>query len=289
MSMRLAHLSDLHFGRPASPERVLSLEENLLANQPQLLVITGDITDRGRVSQFRRAHNFLNNMNVPFIAVPGNREVSISAFWEWVFPRVAMHRFRIIFGQSDRILWQSEKLKLVFLGLNSVHPFPSWPGRIARETRYWLKEQAAKLCDYRKILFLHHPVMPVMRGSSFWAHTLSDAGQLLNICAETGICLILQGHKHRSSILEVNIPTRNAKVVVSAAGAPLASRWDPSYHLIDILPNELVITVCEFIEKKFVETVSYRFSLPDPPKNDKRSDLEFDSNNSTQVLTRTPA
>jgi len=100
MSMRLAHLSDLHFGRPASPERVLSLEENLLANQPQLLVITGDITDRGRVSQFRRAHNFLNNMNVPFIAVPGNREVSISAFWEWVFPRVAMHRFRIFLGKA---------------------------------------------------------------------------------------------------------------------------------------------------------------------------------------------
>jgi len=102
----------------------LSLEENLLANRPQLLVITGDITDRGRVSQFRRAHNFLNNMNVPFIAVPGNREVSISAFWEWVFPRVAMHRFRVFFGHSDRILWHSVKLKLVLLGLSSVHPFP---------------------------------------------------------------------------------------------------------------------------------------------------------------------
>ncbi len=261
MSMRLAHLSDLHFGRPASPERVLSLKEDLLANQPQLLVITGDITDRGRISQFRRAHDFLDKVDVPFITVPGNREVSISAFWEWIFPRLAMHRFRIFFGQSDRILWQSEGLKLACLGLNSVHPFPSWPGRIARETRYWLKEQSTNLLDYRKILFLHHPVMPVIRGSSFWAHTLSDAGQLLNICTETGICLILQGHKHRSSIMEVNIPARNAKVVISAAGAPLASRWDPSYHLIDILPNELVITVCEFIEKKFVQTGSYGFPL----------------------------
>jgi hypothetical protein len=151
-----------------------------------------------------------------------------------------------------------------------------------------LKEQSANLLDYRKILFLHHPVMPVIRGSSFWAHTLSDAGQLLNICTETGIFLILQGHKHRSSIMEVNIPARNAKVVISAAGAPLASRWDPSYHLIDILPNELVITVCEFIEKKFVQTGSYGFPLCDGPKKNKPSDLEFDSENSIRVLTSTP-
>jgi len=89
MSMRLAHLSDLHFGRPASRERVLSLQEDLLANRPQLLVITGDITDRGRASQFRCGLDFLSNVGLPFIIVPGNREVSVSAFWEWMLPRLA--------------------------------------------------------------------------------------------------------------------------------------------------------------------------------------------------------
>ncbi len=281
MSMRLAHLSDLHLGRPASPERVFALKEHLVANRPQLLVITGDITDRGRVSQFRRARDFLDEIGSPFIIVPGNREVSISAFWEWIFPPLAMHRFRIFFAQSDRIVWQSEESKIAFLGLNSVHSFPSWPGRITRESRYWLKEQSAKLFDYRKILFLHHPVMPVIRGSSFWAHTLSDAGELLNICTETGICLILQGHKHRSSVVEVNVPTRNSKVIVSAAGAPLASRWDPSYHLIDILPNEMIVTICEFTEKRFVETGLCRFSLPDLLRDyNNRSEPQFGSKNS---------
>ena len=261
--MRVAHLSDLHFGRPAHRDRILSLKEDLSANRPQLLVITGDITDRGSVSQFRRALDFLNQVGLPFIIVPGNREVSISAFWEWMLPRLAMNRFRIFFGRSDRILWKSDEFKLAFFGLNSVHAFPSWPGKIARESRYWLKQQAANLADYRKVLFLHHPVMPVIRGSSFWAHTLSDAGELLNICTETGIILILQGHKHRSSVVEINFPARNAKVVVSAAGAPLASRWDATYHLIEILPSEMLVSTREFAEGRFTQAGVYKFPLRD--------------------------
>jgi 3',5'-cyclic AMP phosphodiesterase CpdA len=261
--MRFAHLSDLHFGRPSSRERILSLKEDLLANQPQLLVITGDITDRGRVSQFRQAHDFLDQVGLPFVIVPGNREVSISAFWEWTLPRLAMNRFRGFFGQSDRILWKSDEFKLAIFGLNSVHAFPSWPGKVARESRYWLKQEAPKLPDYRKVLFLHHPVLPVIRGSSFWAHTLSDAGELLNICTETGIILILQGHKHRSSVVEINVPKRNAKVVVSAAGAPLSSRWDAVYHLVEILPTEVVVYTREFIEGRFDQTGEYKFALWD--------------------------
>ena len=40
--------------------------------------------------------------------------------------------------------------------------------------------------------------------------------------------------------MEINVPQRNAKVVISAAGAPLASRWDAAYDLIEMLPTELV-------------------------------------------------
>ncbi len=205
----------------------------------------------GRISEFRRARDFLESLHAPCLSVPGNREVGFSAFWEWMFPRFAMRRYRHFFGPSDRILYCCEESKLAFIGLNSVHPFPSWPGSISRETRYWLKAQAAALKDYRKILFLHHPVMPVIRGSSFWAHSLSDAGELLNISSDTGIVLILQGHKHRSAVVEINVPARNARVVVSAAGAPLMTFWDPSYHMIDILDTEIVVQPREYRGRQF--------------------------------------
>ncbi len=257
--MRLAHLSDLHFGRRVDLGHLRSLEEDLPTTGAELLVITGDLTDRGRTSQFRWARDFLKSLGIPFIAVPGNREVSASAFWEWMVPSLAMARFRSFFGTSDRILHQCEKSKVVFFGLNSVHPFPSWPGKIPRATRYWLKQQAAEMTECSKVLFLHHPVLPVIRGSSFWAHTLSDAGELLNICSEMGINLILQGHKHRSAVAEVHVPARNARIVVSAAGAPLMSGWDSVYHLIDLSPARITVRPREFLNGAFVETAAYRF------------------------------
>lgn len=259
--MRFVHLSDLHFGSRIHAERLHALTEAILSQAPDLIVLTGDITDRGFVSQFRSAKSFLDSLGIPFISVPGNREISPAAVIEWMLPRFAMKRYRDFFGQADRICHATEDGGPVFFGLNSVHALPSWPGTISRETRYWLRDQAARYPGRTKILFLHHPVLPVIRSSSYWAHTLSDAGELLNICTQTGIVLILQGHKHRSSIVEVRFPERNAKVVVSAGGAPLMSIWDSIYHVIDLTDRSLVVSTREFREGRFTETGAYAFAL----------------------------
>jgi 3',5'-cyclic AMP phosphodiesterase CpdA len=261
-SMRAAHLSDLHFGSHVSPEKLDSLRSDLVSHALELLVITGDVTDRGRLSQFRWARDFLRSLEIPYIMVPGNREVGFSAVWEWMLPSFAMRRYRHFFGASDQVVYHSESSKVVFMGLNSVHSFPSWPGTVSRETRHWLKEQASRFEDYLKVLFLHHPVLPVIRSSSFWAHSLSDAGEILNICTQNGIKLILQGHKHRSAVMEVNFPQREARVVVSSCGAPLMSRWDSVYHLMDLSPATILIHPREFFEGEFVGKGSYEF-FPD--------------------------
>jgi 3',5'-cyclic AMP phosphodiesterase CpdA len=236
------------------------LGADLIAQKAELLVITGDITDRGRVSEYTWAVDFLDSLNIPYIAVPGNREVSFSAVWEWTLPRFAMRRHRSFFGQSDRILYSAESENIVFIGLNSVHPFPPWPGTISRETRYWLKEKAAEFADKIKVLFFHHPVLPVIRASSFWAHSFTDAGEILNICSQTGTWVILQGHKHRSAIMEIRFPQRNASVVVSSCGAPLMSRWDSVYHILDISPSRILILPREFRDGRFAKNGSYEFS-----------------------------
>jgi 3',5'-cyclic AMP phosphodiesterase CpdA len=260
--MKFAHLSDLHFGHHVSPRKLRSLRDDLALQSPELLVITGDITDRGRISQFREAIDFLKSLEIPYIAVPGNREIAISAFWEWMFGRFSMRRFRFFFGKSDRILHVVDEQKVVFIGLNSIRQLPSWPGQISRQTRYWLKAQAqaGEFSDYMKVLFIHHPVIPVIRSSSFWAHTLSDAGEILNVCSVSGNWIILQGHKHRSSVMEVRFPQRGSSVFVSACGAPLRSEWDPTYHIIGIDNGRITIHPREFSEERFTGNGAYTFS-----------------------------
>ncbi len=259
--MKVAHLSDLHFGRRVSPEKTEALSRDISAMGPDLLVLTGDITDRGTRSQFRWALDFLESLAVPYVSVPGNREVCISSVWEWTLPRMAMARYRSYFGSQDRVVYHAQQEKVVFFGLNSVHPFPSWPGTIARDTRYWFREQSALYSDHVKVLFLHHPVLPVMRGSSFWAHTLSDAGELLNICTHNGVSLILQGHKHRAAVVELFVPERNARLLVVAGGAPLMPFWDPAYHLIEVKDRTIRIDTREFREGRFMQKCSYESAV----------------------------
>jgi hypothetical protein len=237
----------------------------MISHAPELIVVTGDLTDRGTLSQFRWARDFLKSLGIPFISVPGNREVSISAIWEWMVPPLAMGRYSRFFGAPDRILFRPQDSEIIFFGVNSVHAFPSWPGALSRETRHWLLEQATRFADSSKVLFLHHPVLPVIRSSSFWAHTLSDAGELLNICSQTGINLILQGHKHRSAVMEIHLPERNARVVVSSCGAPLMSRWDPVYHIIDISRRSIVIHPREFLQGEFRAKGTYEFLFDGQP------------------------
>jgi hypothetical protein len=160
-----------------------------------------------------------------------------------------------------------EDSAVLLLGLNSVHSFPSWPGSISRASRYWLKEQATRYPDHVKILFLHHPVLPVIRASCFWAHNLSDAAEVLNIATQTGIGLILQGHKHRSAVMEITFPERNASVVVSACGAPLMSRWDPTYHMVEVLNQVIRIRPRTFSANGFVETGLHEFPINSRPSS----------------------
>ncbi len=258
--MKAAHLSDLHFGKHVSPVKLEALTRDMGSLNPDLLILTGDITDRGTTFQFKWALDFLKSLAIPFVSVPGNREVCISSVWEWALPFMAMTRYRRYFGTRDRVVLHLEKEKVVFFGLNSVHPFPSWPGKIARETRYWFKEQSAGFEGHVKVLFLHHPVLPVIRGSSFWAHTLSDAGELLNICTMNGFSLVLQGHKHRSAVVELFFPERNARLLVAAGGAPLMPFWDSCYHVIEIVDSSVTIQTREFIEGEFSPKGSYEMS-----------------------------
>lgn len=263
--MKIAHLSDLHFSRKISTEKLHTLEKDLIAQAPDLIVMTGDLTDRGTISQFRAVKEFLTGLGLPFVSVPGNREVAASAILEWMLPAwLAMRRYSSFFGPTDRVVHFDEERKVILIGLNSVHWFPSWPGRIPRPTRYWLKAFAGEHSNYTKILFLHHPVLPVIRASSFWAHSLSDAGELLNICARTGIELILQGHKHRSAVVEVFIPQWDSRIVVSCGGAPLMSKWDPVYHMVNISESSITVNTREFRETDFAETGAYEFLRSQP-------------------------
>src|SRR3954447_23999007 len=71
---RLAHLSDLHFGR-VDPAAVEGLVRSLEAARPDLVVVSGDFTQSARTQEFRAARAFLDRLAAPGLGVPGNHDL----------------------------------------------------------------------------------------------------------------------------------------------------------------------------------------------------------------------
>ena len=72
----LVHLSDLHFGR-LDEAIVPPLVERIKSVRPDLIAISGDLTQRARRGQFRQARVFLDQLPFPTIVVPGNHDVPL--------------------------------------------------------------------------------------------------------------------------------------------------------------------------------------------------------------------
>src|SRR2546421_12848536 len=73
---RLVHLSDIHFG---SVDRtiLLPLIETVQRIGPHLVVVSGDLTQRAKPSEFAEAKAFLNQLPGPQLVVPGNHDVPL--------------------------------------------------------------------------------------------------------------------------------------------------------------------------------------------------------------------
>ena len=71
------HVSDLHFGWPAVPEQIDAIEQIIHESRFDVVVISGDLTQRARSGEFQRAAAFIRDARKVsrVIAVPGNHDV----------------------------------------------------------------------------------------------------------------------------------------------------------------------------------------------------------------------
>ena len=74
---RLLQVSDPHFGTER-PEVVEALVELALERRPDVLVLSGDITQRARRAQFAAARRFVDRLGIGLrLAIPGNHDIPL--------------------------------------------------------------------------------------------------------------------------------------------------------------------------------------------------------------------
>jgi 3',5'-cyclic AMP phosphodiesterase CpdA len=190
MSMVL-QVSDTHFGTE-QPDVVEALLRLVCAQRPNVVVLSGDITQRARWSQFQAARAFIERLAVPHtLVLPGNHDIPLFNIGARLLaPYANYHR---AFGQELEPELASADLLVV--GVNTTRPSRHKDGevsarQIARVSGRLRQAQAAQL----RMVVTHHPVH-VTRAEDE-TNVLHGHREAVYAWAGAGVDLILGGHIH---------------------------------------------------------------------------------------------
>ena len=210
--MRLAHISDPHFGTE-DPPVCFALRKDLLSEAPDLVVLTGDITQRARTDQFLAARAFLDGLApLPVLAVPGNHDLPL-------FDLVARFgapyaRFLRYISPSLGPIWQKQELAV--FGINSTRVLRHKHGDLPMELIDDVARALERMQHRFKVVSLHHPLTAL--GGEDRNNRVRRAEEAIARWCEAGADLFLGGHIHLPSC-DTGGPVGKQSVFVQAGTA----------------------------------------------------------------------
>lgn len=251
-ALRLFHVSDLHFGRPAVPAQIDAIEAIIQDERFDVVAISGDVSQRARAGEFQRAAAFIRDARrvSQVICVPGNHDV---AWWRSpLHVRGSARMYEPYRAYVDPELEPVLRLGgCTVVGLNTaqgVHPRTlTWNVRDisiigdlrkAQLERARREFEAAPEGDARVIVMHHNPV----KGELSQRHGLKHTRQILGAFASMGVDLVLCGHDHQEAIHYVE-HTRRGTVISTAGTVSNRSRGGrpSSVNVITLTPDEIRI------------------------------------------------
>lgn len=240
----IAHISDLHFG---SEDRAVApaLVADLLALSPSLLVVSGDLTQRARTSQFQAARRWLTQLPFPQLIVPGNHDVPLfDAVRRFLCP---YSRYRSFI--SDQLNPWFEDEELAVLGLNTARALTWKSGRISRQQIELVSKRFSIVPEEKfNVLITHHPFIPPPGHEATGIDLLGRAAEALPAIDSSSIDLLLAGHLHNGYTGDVRsyYPAAKRSVIVVQAGTAISNRHrgEPNgYNLLRLEREWIQITV----------------------------------------------
>lgn len=222
---RIAHLSDIHFG--ANDQRIVAGTEAWLAeHRPDLVIISGDFTQRARAHQFREAEAYLGRLREAghkLLMVPGNHDIPLYDLFRRFAAPLTRYRRHI----SEELCPWYEDDEVAVLGLNTARSLTFKDGRInGRQIALMQERFTGVAADKTRILVTHHPLfaMPIGHGNEL-SEAVGRHERAIQAACEANVRIALAGHFHRTYAEAARkMVERSGAALVIQAGTATSTR-----------------------------------------------------------------
>ena len=226
LNKRVAGLVNLAINRRGKHPVALfeALIDDLNAQRPDEVVVTGDLTNLSLPAEFELARRLLDRIALGpahVSVVPGNHDVyTISAKLGRLFERALAPYADGDQGAGFPSVRVRGEVAIVGVSTALPSPVPLADGWVGRAQLARLEPALASLAGKFRVLLLHHP--PVKNRHSI-LRGLRDRGALADVLARTGCELVLHGHEHRD--LRAELPGPSGPIPIYGVGS--ATYEDP--------------------------------------------------------------
>ena len=216
----LVHLSDVHFDHvdAAVVAAIVPLIQGLA---PDLVVVSGDLTQRAKPAQFRAARHFLDALPKPQIVVPGNHDIPLYNLFQRFLQPLSKYR-RFISRELEPFYADDE---IAVAGVNTARSLTFKDGRISEAQMQQLHDRLAPLDDkINKIIVTHHPLdLPENADDG---ELVGRAKQAMEVFRRAGADTLLSGHLHASHVggTAQRYPMAGFNALVVQAGTATSTR-----------------------------------------------------------------
>ena len=235
----IVHLSDLHTGR-LDPDVVRPLIDSIRGARPDLVVVSGDLTQRATTRQFREARAFLDALEARTLVIPGNHDVPLwNAFARFLTP---LERYRRYI--TDDLEPEYVDDEMIVLGVNTARSLARGEGRInMRQVDALLSRLARAPRGATRVIVTHHPfdLPPGVRERRLVGRARAAMARL----AEAGADLFLSGHLHVSHVSHSAERYRiagHSALIVQAGTVSMRGRGEePSFNVLRLDGSRLTL------------------------------------------------
>lgn len=241
----IIHISDLHFGR-VDHTRIDPLLDIVQKVHPDMVVISGDFTQRAKEKEFKDAKEFIKKLNHPVFVIPGNHDIPLyNIFKRFGSP---FKRYKEFISEDLAPLYVDDEMALI--GINSVRNFTISSGRISKKDIQAIEKNIQHLPkDLIKIVVCHHPFDLPMNANTHHKHThkvVASSNMAMNTLAKYGVDMFLSGHLHvhhiGDSTFRYKIKDYSALIVQAGTAISKRSRGEPvSFNVIHLDRKTILI------------------------------------------------